>query len=339
MPAIRQETDACQMIGCFNPHDSNRWVSDRMDRPICDPCFQAHKTRAPWILKDQARNEDHLVTLSWLPDECLDMIITSPPYDDIITQYEHEIDVSALIDELERTLKPGGVVAWNTKDRVIDGCETFTSIRTAELFHFRGWNVRTLYYEKTGFSKPSTAFYHDVLEYVFIFSKGKPKTFNPLKDRPNKERRKKNASLSIHTLNEKNGRPPGKKRTVEYGPTGLRTVIWKYVQNHEDKWSKMHPAPMPLALARDLMLSWSNPGDLVYDPMGGSGTVGKAAIQLGRHYLLSELDEKHCSKIILPRLEHAASQGQLFPAEELEKPEQLELINKGARCTDHEKKI
>ncbi len=76
----------------------------------------------------------------------------------------------------------------------------------------------------------------------------------------------------------------------------IKGNIWEYVvgKKAEDQEAKGHPAPFPIALARDHINSWSNPGDMVLDPMCGSGTVCKAAKQLGRNYIGIDISDEYC---------------------------------------------
>lgn len=232
-------------------------------------------------------NEDCLLTLRRLPDECIDLIVTSPPYDNMRKYNGYSFDFEAIAKEIVRVLKDGGVCVWIVGDETRRGTESGTSFRQALYFKEHGLNLHdTMIYLKSGFANPSTNRYHQVFEYMFVFSKGKPKTFNPLKDRENKYKGIVGGERSFRD-------EYGMRFNVWYAPNG---------GNHSDLLSTGHPAPMPECLARDHILSWSNPGDIVYEPFCGSGTVVAEAEKLGRKWIASEISEDYCA-IIKRRLE------------------------------------
>lgn len=235
-------------------------------------------------------NEDCRQTLKRMPSASIDGGVTSPPYDEFRDYKGLPFDeFMEIAKELARVLKPGGVLCWNVGDQCVRGSETGTSFRQALYFKDIGLNLHdTMIYEKSGFSFPSTNRYHQVFEYVFILSKGTPKTFNPIKDRPNKY-------VGIH----------GGEHSYR-GELGARTNVWRYANggNHTDRFSSGHPAPMPEDLARDLILSFSNAGDIIYDPFCGSGTTVAEAEKLGRKWIASEISKEY-SEIIKRRVEAA----------------------------------
>ena len=117
----------------------------------------------------------------------IDLTITSPPYDNLRDYKGYVFDFENIAKQLYRVTKSGGVVVWIVGDATIKGSETGTSFRQALYFKEIGFNLHdTMIYSKAGFQYPATNRYHQTFEYMFIFSKGKPKTFNPIKDRKNK---------------------------------------------------------------------------------------------------------------------------------------------------------
>lgn len=229
-------------------------------------------------------NENCLLTLRRLPYNSIDLILTSPPYDNMRKYNGYSFEFEAIAKEIVRVLKPGGVVVWIVGDETHRGSESGTSFRQALYFKSVGLNQHdTMIYEKSGFARPSTNRYHQTFEYMFILSKGKPKTFNPIKDRPNKY-------VGIH----------GGERSFR-GEFGMRTNIWRYAvggnNTSTDKQAFKHPAPMPDGLARDHIISWSDPGDLIYEPFCGSGTTIVQAEILGRKWIASEISEEYCELI------------------------------------------
>jgi site-specific DNA-methyltransferase (adenine-specific) len=190
--------------------------------------------------------------------------------------------------ELYRITKDGGVVVWVVGDATIDGSETGTSFRQALFFKEIGFNLHdTMIYQKHNFSNPSSNRYHQIFEYMFVFSKGKPKTFNALKDRPNVEAGKI-GSWGKNTSRQVDGTMVERKRKVNT-EFGMRYNIWRI----KTEMKPLHPAPFPEELVEGHVLSWSNPGDVVYDPFMGSGTTAKVAIETGRKYLGSEISSEY----------------------------------------------
>lgn len=245
-------------------------------------------------------NECHLKTMARIPDNFVDMVLTSPPYDDLRDYEGYTFDFEKMSLELYRILKPGGICVWVVNDQCIDGSETLTSFKQAIYFvDVCGFKMHdTMIWEKPGFSSPSHNRYHQIFEYMFVLSKGAPKTVNRIKDRRNVYAGRK--AFAKNAFREKDGsmskRQDGLKRRI-YDNLGYRTNIWQINSaSHEQICKKLeHPAMFPQKLARDHIHSWSNPGDLVYDPMMGSGTVAVEAIDLGRNWIGSEVGENNCA--------------------------------------------
>jgi DNA modification methylase len=233
-------------------------------------------------------NEDCLETMARLDAGSIDLTVTSPPYDNLRLYNGYSFDFEAVARELYRITKDGGVVVWVVGDATIDGSETGTSFRQALFFKEIGFNLHdTMIYQKHNFSNPSSNRYHQIFEYMFVLSKGKPKTFNALKDRPNVEAGKI-GSWGKNTSRQVDGTMVERKRKVNT-EFGMRYNIWRI----KTEMKPLHPAPFPEELARDHVLSWSNPGDVVYDPFMGSGTTAKVAIETARKYLGSEISSEY----------------------------------------------
>ncbi len=237
-----------------------------------------------------------------IPDNFIDLTVTSPPYDNLRTYKGFVFDYQSMFKELYRITKPGGVVVWVVGDATINGSETGTSFKQALYAKDIGFNLHdTMIYEKAGFSNPSNNRYHQVFEYMFIFSKGRPKTFNPLKDR----KKKWNGSWGNASNRQKNGILIKKEKTTcnEYG---MRFNIWRYANGkgfgQKDEISYRHPATFPEQLAQDHILSWSNEGDVVLDPMCGSGTTCKMAWLNNRKFIGIDISEEYINDICKPRL-------------------------------------
>jgi site-specific DNA-methyltransferase (adenine-specific) len=226
--------------------------------------------------------------MSRMPDKFVDLTVTSPPYDGLRTYKGYEFDFEAIAKELYRVTKDGGVVVWVVGDETINGSETGTSFRQALYFKdVCGFNLHdTMIYLKTGFNNPATGRYHQVFEYMFVFSNGKPAMFNPIKDRENAYL--KRGGRSIRQKDGKTKKGFGGQFLEQFGQ---RYNVWMI--NHYGKSGEQHPATFPEKLAVDHILSWSNEGDLVYDPMIGSGTTAKAALMANRQYIGSEISKEY----------------------------------------------
>ena len=253
---------------------------------------------------------DCLEFMKDIPDGSVDLTVTSPPYDNLRT-YNGNIDqwnfekFKAISKELYRVTADGGVVVWIVADATIKGSETGTSFRQALWFMECGFNLHdTMIWEKSTFSNPFPNRYHQVFEYMFIFSKGKPKTFNGIEDRKNKH----GGAKVKPTVREANGELFSRKeKTVaEYGK---RFNVWQIT---EEKRNKMgHPAPFPEQLANDHIISWSNEGDTVLDCFMGSGTTGVACVNTGRNFIGIELDEGYF-QIAKQRIENCNKKDSTF---------------------------
>jgi site-specific DNA-methyltransferase (adenine-specific) len=248
-------------------------------------------------------NESNLDTMKRIPDSFIDLTVTSPPYDDLRTYNGYCFDFENVAKELFRITKQGGVVVWNVNDATKNGSETLTSFRQVLYFKEIGFNVETMIWEKTGIGcLGSNKFYGQNFEYMFILTKGTPKTTNLICDRENKV---KSGTVKVNCGLDKTGK--GKDRIVERKPFGKRNNIWRFdTQKNSD-----HPAPFPEQLANDHIISWSNEGDIVYDPFAGSGTTGKMAILNKRKCIMSEISAEYCD-IIKKRLEPIINERTLF---------------------------
>jgi DNA modification methylase len=228
-----------------------------------------------------------------LPRDCIDLVVTSPPYDDLRTYGGHSWDFYGVAWQLKRVLKPGGVIVWVVADETKDGSETGTSMEQALHFKRLGLNLHdTMIWNKDGFSDVgSTAVrYGPSSEFMFVLSKGRPKTFNPIKDRKNiKAGVGKTGTIRTADGSMKPVSSPGK----QFADMGIRFNVWE-IPPERSNITRVHPAQFPEALARDHIASWSNPGDLVLDPFCGSGTTARAALDLGRNFIGIEINPDYC---------------------------------------------
>jgi DNA modification methylase len=257
---------------------------------------------------DYIKQGDCLELMKELPDKSIDLTVTSPPYDNLRT-YNGNIEqwsfekFKAIAKELYRVTADGGVVVWIVADATIKGSETGTSFRQALHFIDVGFNLHdTMIWNKQNCSSiGSMNRYENTFEYMFVFSKGKPKTANIIKDKPNKHA----GQMQKGSIRQRDGTV---RKTSNYGKKaieklGRRANVWD-IFPAKSKKERLHPAPFSERLANDHILSWSNEGDIVFDPFIGSGTTAKMALLNNRHYIGFELDP-HYFEIAQKRIEEA----------------------------------
>lgn len=220
-------------------------------------------------------------------DNVFDATVTSPPYDNLRKYNGYSFDFESTAKELYRVTKNGGVVVWVVGDATEKGSESGNSFRQALYFKDIGFNLHdTMIYEKNGSAFPSPrdgVRYTQIFEFMFVFSKGTPKTHNLIIDKPNRWAGFSNFGKPSHYLKDGTKVQSDKKNkpTPEFS---ARNNIWRYNNGYgystKDKIS--HPAIFPEDLARDHIITWSNERDLILDPFSGSGTTVKIANMLGR---------------------------------------------------------
>ena len=245
-------------------------------------------------------NDDSLNILKLMPENCIDLVVTSPPYDDL-RDYNDELKwdfevFQHISKELYRTLKPGGTLVWVVGDKTTNGNKSLTSFKHALFFQEIGFKIYDIIiYEKSGTGPPHSKRYFNSFEYMIIASKGIPKTVNLLRDKPNKWAGKE--TFGNVTRREKDGTltNKGKKKINDFG---IRTNIWRYDNGKgfstTDAYAYDHPAIFPEKLVEDHIVTWSNEGDIVLDIFGGSGTTAKVAQKLKRSWVYIEKVKKYC---------------------------------------------
>lgn len=235
-------------------------------------------------------NEDCLKTLSRMGEGLVDMVLTSPPYDNLRKYNGYYFHFKHIARHLFRVTKYGGVVVWNVSDATINGSETLSSFKQALFFVECGFRLHdTMIFRKENFAPKTHRRYEQSFEYVFIFSKGSQKTFNPIKvkcltagDSLNWARKGSNIKEGVFRRRDD---------VITVSDEKIKENVWTYPCGATQTG---HPAPFPVQFAADHINSWSNEGELIYDPFGGSGTTGYVASKLNRNWILSEISKEYC---------------------------------------------
>lgn len=235
---------------------------------------------------------DSAEILKTMEDETIDCIITSPPYDTLrkyngIGDSWNHTKFQTIAKELVRVLKPGGVIVWVVNDKTEKGSKTGTSFKQALYFMELGLNLNdTMIWQKLNpmpvVKQPR---YNPVFEYMFVFSKGLPKTFNPLME-PCKCAGQKYDS-TCKNMGGENGRT---HKTFNVNKEKIMGNIWQ-IAVAQNKTA--HPAVYPIEIPLRHIKSWTNEGDIILDPFMGSGTTALAAKQLNRKYIGIEMCEEY----------------------------------------------
>ncbi len=255
-------------------------------------------------------NENCLETMARMPDNFIDLTVTSPPYDNLRTYNGYSFDFEIIAKELYRVTKQGGVVVWVVGDATINGSESGTSFKQALFFKEIGFNLHdTMIYQKDGSPFPEQNRYNQCFEYMFILTKNKPKTFNAIKEKtqgykPSKSSTTRNADGETVSLKYEQGKDERSLFNIWKISTGFNKTT-------NDIIAFKHPAMFPEQLVKKHIYSWSNEKDLVYDCFMGSGTTAKMALLNNRNYIGSEISKEYV-EIAEKRLEQYKSQTKLF---------------------------
>jgi len=244
-----------------------------------------------WLMKG-----DCLERMKEIESGSVDLTVTSPPYDNLRSyngnnEKWNESVWKSVLSDLFRVTKKGGVVVWVVGDATIKGSETGTSFKQALYAMECGFNLHDTMIYQTNKPPQTHNRYEQCWEYMFIFSKGRPDTFNPLMEKTTNFGQKRTATMRQDSDDLSNRSAKGvvkeykQKINIWYLPRGAR----------KDKLSILHPATFPDKLAIDHVKSWSNEGETVLDTFMGSGTTGVAAKNLNRKFIGIEMDDNYFS--------------------------------------------
>jgi len=245
---------------------------------------------------NQVIQGDCLEVMKTLEDNSIDLTVTSPPYDNLRTYNGYTFDFEGIARELFRVTKQGGVVVWVIGDATVKGSETGTSFKQALYFKDIGFNLHdTMIYQKNNPIPLTHNRYEQQFEYMFVFSKTRPSTFNPILIECKNAGKEYN--IKRPQIYDKSAKRHNRDEIIETKKTKQAFNIWNYSVGIDKKDNTNHTAPFPEKLAEDHILSWSNEGDTVLDPMAGSGTTLKMAKKNNRNYIGIEISEEYCDII------------------------------------------
>lgn len=236
-------------------------------------------------------NVDCLEGMKNLPDACIDLVVTSPPYDNLRDYKGYSFEFEAIAQELYRVLKPTGILVWVVGDKIDKGNKSLTSFRQCIYFQELGFKVHdVMIYRKKNTPFMRSNAYTNCYEYMFVLARDKVATFNPIKT---KTARSGNEML----VAGKKADGINKKVMGHLNEEKTLTNIWDYAVelggSTSDKIAFKHPAIFPEKLAYDHIISWSNEGDIVMDPFSGSGTTCKMALLSNRKYIGFEISAEY----------------------------------------------
>ncbi len=252
------------------------------------------ETLRQWI--NTIQHLDCVKAMKKLPDNCIDLVVTSPPYDSIRNYNGFNYDLHATGKELHRILKEGGMAVMVIQDQTKNFGKTLTSFKTiVDWCDNIGFKLfETVIYKKHGGEGAWwTKRFRVDHEYVPIFLKGKrPQYFNkePLKI-PSKHGGKTMTGCATRLTNGKTL----KSKKVTINPMKCRGTIWNYVTCGDGSRLKhQHPATFPDRIPFDFIQCFCPKEGVVLDPFIGSGTTALAAIELERNYIGFDISKEYC---------------------------------------------
>lgn len=262
------------------------------------------------IVANNVYQADCVEFMQSMDENYVDLTVTSPPYDNLRNYKGYSFDFENIAKGLFRVTKVGGIVVWVVGDKILNGDRTLTSFRQAMFFQSVGFNVHdVMIYKKKNTPFMRSNAYTNCYEFMFVFSKVKVNTFNRLMD--------KTVRQGMEGMPYNKGADGVNRKTVkELKAEKTRINIWEYAVGlggtTSDREAFKHPAVFPEKLAEDHILSWTNPGDVVFDPMCGSGTTCKMAKKNSRQYIGCDISEEYV-EIARKRIEKCVSNPSLFP--------------------------
>ena len=253
---------------------------------------------------------DCLELMKQIDDNSVDLVVTSPPYDNLREYKGYSFEFEKIAKELFRVTKKGGILVWIVNDATNKGDETGTAFKQALFFKECGFNLHDtmIWFKPNSFNFGSNSCYRQSFEYMFVFSKGKIKTTNLIKDIPTKLKGQKVKGARKHANGVRDVVPD-----FVVGDYKKRNNVWEIPVGTSNNG---HPAIFPEKLAEDHILSWSKERDLVLDIMCGSGTTCKMALKNNRKFIGFDISQEYVD-LANKRLEQNTlnSEGKFFSSQ------------------------
>lgn len=240
---------------------------------------------------------DSAILLSRIGSESVDLVVTSPPYDELRSYGTLEWDeFKAIAVELTRVLKKGGVIVWNVSDECVKGSYSCTSMRQVLYFtDVLGLRLHDVmvWQKPNAMPRKRGKRYQASFEPMYVFSKGEPKTFHPIMRECKHGGEERNQNFVSNK-----GKGYVKCKHVVISKECIDNNVWciptatskETTYTLKDGREIKHTAVFPKELALRHIRTWTNEGDVVLDPFLGSGTSGIAAVELGRSFIGCELN-------------------------------------------------
>lgn len=240
---------------------------------------------------------DAVEVMKKFPDNSIDLIVTSPPYD-AVRDYagEYNFDLHATGEQIKRVLKEGGVAVVVIQDQTKNFAKSVTSFRTiVDWVDNIGLRLfETVIYRKHGTEGAWWKYRFRVdHEYMPIFLKGdRPQYFNK---EPLKIPSKHGGKVMTGSGNRRTDGTTTKTVTRPINPTKCRGTVWDYLMaGDKDSLKRQHPAVFPDKIPYDFIQCFCPPNGVVLDPFGGCGSTAVAAKRLDRNYIVIDIAKEYC---------------------------------------------
>lgn len=247
---------------------------------------------------------DSAEVMQSFPDKCIPLTVTSPPYAKMRLYGGHDYTwetFKSVATQLVRITMEGGVICWVVRNQIVKERENLQAEKEKLFFadDLGLWPHQTIIGAPKGVPLPQSRRYASNFDYVYVFSKGHPRIVNIIRDRRNSRFGDLKSNRLIRESNGSERLACGGEYAI--AKWGFRSNLWSYSTggNHTatDRISAKHPARMGEPLAEDLIISFSKPGDLVFDPFAGAGTSLKMALLNQRQWLGVEIFDEYVELI------------------------------------------